>query len=733
MMNNLSGGITSKGKLNGSLAIGKGEKGETGERGPIGPKGDNNVCIGLSPTSEAEIWFDTNDSISGEEIATKKFVETTNEELSSRLDNLIISNGDGNKDSELIDARNGESTLGNKIRKIDESLEQSVKFKVVGEGATVPPINGDGSYIYDDTEIRKLINETNTSLEHMANKIIELENIILEWTTYRGDVIIDNYDIPVNLDKTKSLTLGISLSTIPKDNIEVLISKKHNFVNLNKSKLLFTTDNYSTKQTVEITGTDVGVEHITVSIGNKHKNIKIAVLDYDDDIVYNTVTENDVTANCIEDVCYITSYVGDEDYINIPNSIYFNGKQYDKVTVYNIQFPSYLRGVKFSDGIYVNDNTNYSFKNCVDLRYVINMPNKNSKTLDFSGCTSLLSLPKIPNGITSIKAQGCSNMKVISQLPSTLTSLSQVFWNCDSVTDISNLVIPSSLKVLNQSFSNMPNLSIGLDEIPEWVTDCNSYCYDNLIDYIKLKNSSYSNLTNLIVRALKGCVVIETYLDSPIFNQIQDNAHLQNGSYKPVFKDIEDTNSFIPIKCFGDSLTAGQNVAPNYPTCLHELIQTKNIVYNYGIGGYTTDQISEQMNKYSKQLDDGVVIIWSGTNDITMDVETHLQKTKDMIAKLNTDKYIVIGLMVTGRDNENRDAAFKNEFKNNFLNIREFILKNAFDILGTEPTEQDLIDIENGAVPSSLRFDQYHLLADGNRVVAEGVYRKLKELNYIIS
>ena len=69
MMNNLSGGITSKGKLNGSLAIGKGEQGPVGPQGPIG---DNNVCIGLSPTNEAEIWFDTTDGDNTKEVATNK-------------------------------------------------------------------------------------------------------------------------------------------------------------------------------------------------------------------------------------------------------------------------------------------------------------------------------------------------------------------------------------------------------------------------------------------------------------------------------------------------------------------------------------------------------------------------------------------------------------------------------------------------------------------------------------
>ena len=82
---------STKGIIKGSVSIGKGDKGEQGPIGPVGPQGpigDNNVCIGLSPTSEAEIWFDTNDGISGEEIATKKFVEERTVKLEISLDNL---------------------------------------------------------------------------------------------------------------------------------------------------------------------------------------------------------------------------------------------------------------------------------------------------------------------------------------------------------------------------------------------------------------------------------------------------------------------------------------------------------------------------------------------------------------------------------------------------------------------------------------------------------------------
>ena len=65
------------------------------------------------------------------------------------------------------------------ISEINSSLEESVKFEVVGEGLTVPPINGGGSYVYDDTEIRELINETNASLDTKANKS-EVDNNINE-------------------------------------------------------------------------------------------------------------------------------------------------------------------------------------------------------------------------------------------------------------------------------------------------------------------------------------------------------------------------------------------------------------------------------------------------------------------------------------------------------------------------------------------------------------------------
>ena len=79
MMNNLSGGITSKGKLNGSLAIGK-----------IGGISEckKNVYVGESPEEYTEVWFDPSEEGIIDEVATKKFVEERTVKLETSLEHM---------------------------------------------------------------------------------------------------------------------------------------------------------------------------------------------------------------------------------------------------------------------------------------------------------------------------------------------------------------------------------------------------------------------------------------------------------------------------------------------------------------------------------------------------------------------------------------------------------------------------------------------------------------------
>ena len=57
--------------------------------------------------------------------------------------------------------------LEKRVDIVEDELEESLKFEVVGEGAEVPDISG----VYDDTEIREMIDEVNASLDNIANKL----------------------------------------------------------------------------------------------------------------------------------------------------------------------------------------------------------------------------------------------------------------------------------------------------------------------------------------------------------------------------------------------------------------------------------------------------------------------------------------------------------------------------------------------------------------------------------
>ena len=109
MVNNLSGGITSKGKLNGSLAIGK-----------IGGTVDckKNVYVGEVPQEYTEVWFDP--SVEGivDEVATKKFVEERTVKLETSLDNMA---------SDIEELKQGKVLNVYNIKTFDEIKE--IQFK----------------------------------------------------------------------------------------------------------------------------------------------------------------------------------------------------------------------------------------------------------------------------------------------------------------------------------------------------------------------------------------------------------------------------------------------------------------------------------------------------------------------------------------------------------------------------------------------------------------------------
>ncbi len=131
-----------------------------------------------------------------------------------------------------------------------------------------------------------------------------------------------------------------------------------------------------------------------------------------------------------------------------------------------------------------------------------------------------------------------------------------------------------------------------------------------------------------------------------------------------------------------------------------------------------------------------VHIIFSGANnyyDYDEYEELHAVQQR-MIDYIGTDRYIIIGqtclYYMPGVDKFNDSLG--EIYGEHFVDIMDhFLTLDAFEELGIEPTEQDLIDIEMGETPTSFRHDIDHGNSYYHTLLANQLYKKLIELGYI--
>ena len=160
--------------IKGSIAIGKGEQGIQGVKGDKGDKGDNNVCVGLEPTKEAEIWFDTTDSDNTSELATKEYVD--NEISKIDLSGNVNLSDYATKNDLLRKA--DKTDLDKKANKSDvdaiseslDNIENIVENHILN---CVP-----------STNLQEQINDISESLDNIENVV---ENHILNYVPFNGN------------------------------------------------------------------------------------------------------------------------------------------------------------------------------------------------------------------------------------------------------------------------------------------------------------------------------------------------------------------------------------------------------------------------------------------------------------------------------------------------------------------------------------------------------------------
>lgn len=151
----------------------------------------------------------------------------------------------------------------------------------------------------------------------------------------------------------------------------------------------------------------------------------------------------------------------------------------------------------------------------------------------------------------------------------------------------------------------------------------------------------------------------------------------------------------------------------------------------------------------SSYRNDGTLIIYIGTNDYAGGMSNDFAKAKNLADRIKAiidycrcDDYIIVGLAFkksgdAGSCSDENSAVLEKTmldyFGNHFLNLREYFIKNAYSVcteLDIDSGEQKLLD--KGIVPDEFFMDSTHWKREtGGKVVAQAIYEKLKELNYI--
>lgn len=133
-----------------------------------------------------------------------------------------------------------------------------------------------------------------------------------------------------------------------------------------------------------------------------------------------------------------------------------------------------------------------------------------------------------------------------------------------------------------------------------------------------------------------------------------------------------------------------------------------------------------------------IVTIWCGANGSRIGSDTSVNARitiiDSMIKNIGHDHYIIFANWKANgveTDFTEDDAAMLSHYGNKFFPVRKMLVDNGLTLMGITPTAQDLTDISNGTIPTSLRSDSVHLNADGYTAVGKFLADKIRSLGYV--
>jgi lysophospholipase L1-like esterase len=178
------------------------------------------------------------------------------------------------------------------------------------------------------------------------------------------------------------------------------------------------------------------------------------------------------------------------------------------------------------------------------------------------------------------------------------------------------------------------------------------------------------------------------------------------------------------IAVWGDSLTPP--VAANL-----QMLEPGRTVFSGGVDGDTSTQIAaRELNDPSRKT--WVSVLWYGANnpDDPARIKADIAASVAGLAAAGNNRFLVLSVVNEATPQSSLGSAIYSDvvslnqelaalYPANFFDIRAYLMAHY------DPNRpQDVADVQNGDVPSSLRIDEIHLDNDGSLLVAA----KIKEL-----
>lgn len=185
------------------------------------------------------------------------------------------------------------------------------------------------------------------------------------------------------------------------------------------------------------------------------------------------------------------------------------------------------------------------------------------------------------------------------------------------------------------------------------------------------------------------------------------------------------------VSAWGDSLTRGSGARPGggYPEQIAAV--AGRVVENHGIGGQTGDQILARMVE-ADDLDERVVIIWAGRNDVDgANTEAIVETVGRMVALTDATHYLVLSL--TNGQSEPRGTANYETIVAVNARLAEIHGDRFVDVrsaLVAVPDPSDTAAADGDYVAGMLRSDDIHFNDIGYQIVADAVLTRLETLGW---